>query len=224
MKKFTKKYFKKYKEQKWRWKFWEDFLKKKLEKGAKILEIGCAYGYLLKLLEKRYKTYGVDISPYAIEKAKKICKKTKFFVGNIEKIKLKNNFSAILCFDVLEHLKHPEKCIKKCYRALKKDGFLIISVPNTKSIFKPIKKEKWFGYRDKTHISLYPPEKWKKLIEGAHLTIVLQFTDGFFDIPYFPCIPKFFQKIFLIPGYLQYKLKKPFIKKIGENLIIVAKK
>lgn len=220
---FEKDYFKEYKENVFRNKFWVSYIKENIQKGIKILVMGCAYGYLPKRLEENYEVYGIDISNYAIDQAKKISKKSKFKVMDAENIRLKQKFDVIFCLDILEHLENPEKCIKSCNKLLNQGGLLIISIPNLNSLLKPLKGVNWFGYRDKTHVSLLKPKRWKRLLKRNNFRIVKEFTDGFFDIPYFSFL-KFLQKLFLIPGWLQYKIKKPFIHKIGENLILIAKR
>ena len=48
-----------------------------------------------------------------------------------DSIPLENESSdVVLCMDILEHLNHPEFCIKDTWRILRENGFLIINVPN----------------------------------------------------------------------------------------------
>ena len=54
---------------------------------------------------------------------KKINLKNKEFLGK------SNNYDCILYMDVIEHIKNDKKEIKKAYKALKKNGRLIINVP-----------------------------------------------------------------------------------------------
>lgn len=62
--------------------------------------------------------------------------------GNIEifhqkikkEIKIKSNTADVITMlAVLEHLRHPKDILKECYRVLKKNGTLIITVPAPKS-------------------------------------------------------------------------------------------
>lgn len=148
-----------------------EYLLRYKSKGA-LLEIGCAEGYFLKYAEKYFKTTGIDISRYAIKNAKLNAKKSKLKVLNVEKdlykfIK-KEKFDVIVALDILEHLKNPEKIIKLIYKSLNKNGIFIFRVPNKSCVDYTFYKltlqlNKWHGCMDKTHISLYPLNKWKNL-------------------------------------------------------------
>lgn len=51
--------------------------------------------------------------------------------GDILKLKMKNgSFDAALLCDVVEHVLEPEKLFKEVKRIVKKDGYIIISLPN----------------------------------------------------------------------------------------------
>jgi 2-polyprenyl-3-methyl-5-hydroxy-6-metoxy-1,4-benzoquinol methylase len=79
----------------------------KLKKNCKILEIGCAKGFLLvEFFKSGMKTFGLDASSYAVDNAHILVKRNikKF---NIEKkMPFKNNFfDFVICKDVLPHIK-----------------------------------------------------------------------------------------------------------------------
>jgi SAM-dependent methyltransferase len=130
--------------------------------GEKVLDVGCAYGYILSELNKKnFKTYGMDISQYAVKIAKQLNKTSRIDVGDIHHlVPFRSKFDFILCLEVLEHLQTPEDAIKNMYSSLKKGGFLIITTPNpsSKSCF-------YFPYKDPTHISLKNSEEWVKLMK-----------------------------------------------------------
>lgn len=134
-----------------------EVLQKNVSKDAKILDAGCAFGNLLSLLdENNYTTYGVDISQYAINKAKKITK-AQLVLGDLnKKLPYKDNFfDAVFSLDVIEHLDSPYKFLLEMHRILKKGGILFIQTPNINSIFEVFAKEKWFAYTDETHLYLF---------------------------------------------------------------------
>lgn len=180
----------------------------KFKKKGSLLEIGCAYGYFLKHASKNFETYGMDISKYAINKAKKISSNSKLKVGNAEKDLEKfigdKKFDVIIALDVLEHLKDPEKQIKLFYKFLKKDGILFFKVPNKSSLFFKIytligKKKSWAGYKDETHISLLSQNGWKKILKesGFNYKVVVHTPTKF--------LKKFFIKNqFFWPAFLNF--------------------
>jgi hypothetical protein len=89
-----------------------------------------------------------------------------------------------------------------------------------------VKKEKWIGYRDPTHISLKAPQEWIGFIRQNGLQINRVFSDGYWDAPYLPKIPAKLQKIFFgAPGGLQAIFVWSIIPlTLGESLIVIANK
>jgi len=104
-------------------------------KNGKILDIGCGDGFISSLIASRTgaKMYGVDISATSISNARK--KGVKAKVANIDAGLPfgKEIFDAIFCGDVLEHIQDTEKLIENANKMLKKNGYMIISVPNIAS-------------------------------------------------------------------------------------------
>lgn len=215
--------FANYKNQRFKWDYWEQFIRKNLPKGSKILEIGCAYAYLSKRLENDYETYAIDLSQEALEIARAFCTNTTIQQMDAERLKFQSKaFDAVFCLDLLEHLKNPNACISSCHRILKHKGLFVLSTPNPGSIGSRLKKGEWFAYKDKTHISIKAKEEWASILKANSFAVISLYTEGFFDIPYLKHIPSFLQKPLLLPGYLQYKLNIPFLK-TGENLVFVCK-
>ena len=134
-----------------------EILQKYVSKNAKILDAGCAFGDLLALLdENNFTTYGIDISQYALNRAKKITK-AQLILGNLnKKLPYKDNFfDAVFVLDVIEHLESPYQFLLEMQRVLKKGGILFVQTPNINSIFERFAKEKWFAYTDQTHLYLF---------------------------------------------------------------------
>ncbi|OGM99544.1 MAG: hypothetical protein A2817_01150 [Candidatus Yanofskybacteria bacterium RIFCSPHIGHO2_01_FULL_39_8b] len=103
------------------------------EKSA--LDIGCGDGFLLKKLlekDKNIKVLGLDISPVAIEKAKKNGIECSL-VDITEKLPFEDNsFESVFLLDVLEHVFQPEPVLKEAVRVA--SNYVYISVPNFTSL------------------------------------------------------------------------------------------
>src|SRR3954467_9067153 len=97
---------------------------------VKILEAGGgAFTYLD--LPKAHVTT-IDISPAQIEKNAYADAKV---VGDLHTYQFPaDSFDLIVCFDVLEHLAHPERVIDSLLASLKPDGLLYIASPYNRSV------------------------------------------------------------------------------------------
>ncbi|KKQ95471.1 MAG: hypothetical protein A3C27_02505 [Candidatus Levybacteria bacterium RIFCSPHIGHO2_02_FULL_39_36] len=100
---------------------------------GKILEIGCGGGAMAKAI-KRYRpdlqVYGGDISRSTLALAKQNSNGVKFEYADIYKLPYtKEEFGAILGFDVFEHFADLKKAISESKRVLKKGGIIHIAIP-----------------------------------------------------------------------------------------------
>ncbi len=137
------------------------------EKPGKIIDLGCSYGLLGDFMEpKGFGYVGVDIA----ERIKEARKRGRNIVkANIEeRLPFKDKtFDYVFCGDTLEHLYRPWKVLGEAKRLLKKDGILIVAVPNEfnflkrgKFIFnKPISNT---ALKEGTHIWLATLQQWEK--------------------------------------------------------------
>lgn len=150
-------------------------LSQELKKGDRILDIGCGYGLFLKVCDKYgLETYGIDVVEEAINEAKKVTK-AKLYIHNVDnglEMFKDEFFDIVTLFDVIEHLQCPYKVLREVYRVLKKNGKIVITTPNLNAILRYLKKDKWHGFRDRTHLYLFVPLSLKFLVERAGFKIV----------------------------------------------------
>ena len=131
---------------------WTPIIKEimRFKQEGTILDIGCAYGFLLKFLPNSFEKYGVDKSKIAVSSARGGNPQAKIFLGNFVKTKFeKNSFDVITAFEVLEHVTDLKETVEKVHDLLKKDGYFIASFPPVES---PL-QVKWFTLFDVTHIN-----------------------------------------------------------------------
>lgn len=119
----------------------EDVVYKLLPEGNRYLDIGCGEGKLVfRALVKYLKVYGIDITrtriDVALKKKNKLSKegqsRVKLLVADADKkLPFKPNFfDCITMVAALEHFFDPYRIIRETRRILKKDGIVIIQVPN----------------------------------------------------------------------------------------------
>jgi 2-polyprenyl-3-methyl-5-hydroxy-6-metoxy-1,4-benzoquinol methylase len=152
--------------------FWKRTVNKILEykNNGKILDIGCAYGYLLKFLPNSFEKWGMDNTKDAINIAHKVAPDANLLFRSIDEsisdLKLPK-FDVITCLDTLEHVNNPEIAIKNIKRLIKRDGIIIISIP----LIKPIFLKKW-SYKFNYPVRMIKKVELEYMIRKLNLKII----------------------------------------------------
>ena len=100
-------------------------------KNARVLELGCSGGVLIKNLKARgfLDITGLDISGKAIKKCKERGIENAI-VGDAADTKIAGKkFDVIIASDLLEHMEDDSKALKEWHRLLDKNGSLIVFTP-----------------------------------------------------------------------------------------------
>jgi tRNA (uracil-5-)-methyltransferase TRM9 len=118
-------------------RLWEDikFLFDHLQKGEKVLDLGCGNGRFYPWFQEKEVEYvGIDFSPRLIEIAKKNFSQGNFYLGNAFELPFKNSeFNAVFAIALLHHIPSNElrlKTLSEIKRVLKKDGLFALTVWN----------------------------------------------------------------------------------------------
>jgi 2-polyprenyl-3-methyl-5-hydroxy-6-metoxy-1,4-benzoquinol methylase len=172
-----------------------DKIIKWVEPNKKVLDVGCASGYLVSFLkQKGCSVDGVDNDINYVKEAQKYCNAS---VLDISKEKIIGEYDVIILGDILEHLEHPDKILSNFKENLNKEGYIIISLPNIVNIYPRLKiffghfdyEEK--GIFDRTHLKFFTQKSLKELINNTGYKIEkLEYT----PIPIylkFPNSPKY---------------------------------
>lgn len=102
-----------------------------LDKGIKILDIGCGYGRTLQFLhDLGFKDLtGFDISSDYIKHAKKICPSANLFVSSFEDFELEEKYDLILMMGVIEYILSDQKqdiFFEKIAKFLSSRGYILL--------------------------------------------------------------------------------------------------
>lgn len=154
-----------------RTKMINNFLKNYNLNGKRILDIGCEYGSSLVGITKNNNCFGVDSNKNALKIAKRRGIKTIYRNLN-EGLPFKNSFfDVVIITSVLEHLSNPIKMIEEIKRVIKKDGSLVISLPND---FEIIRRFKFLilgrdqniddALNSYTHLHMLSISQWERFI------------------------------------------------------------
>ncbi|MFH1754041.1 MAG: methyltransferase domain-containing protein [Candidatus Omnitrophota bacterium] len=178
------------------------------KRQGKILDIGCANGFLLDEARRRkWDAYGVEVSKWAVGYARE-----KFnlnvTMGTLRKAAFADGtFDVIVLLDVLEHLTDPKYTLIEIRRILKNDGVLYISTPDISSVMSRMLRAKWWGI-NKFHLYYFSKKTLEKMLDAS----------GFKVKKYHPHIrvfsAKYWVKRFKIHSKFLYKMLD-FLSRIG---------
>ena len=99
--------------------------------GHKVLEVGVGAGNILEQV-RGCDLYGIDISEYIIEKAKRrLGDRATILRADGEDLPFEDaTFDRVYCSEVLEHVIDPKKVVAEMRRVVRDDGTVVVSVPN----------------------------------------------------------------------------------------------
>ncbi len=96
-----------------------------------VLEAGCGSATHV-MLGDNVRIVGIDISEDQLARNSSL---SQNIVGDIQTYDFdEESFDLIMCWDVLEHLTHPEKALKSFARAVKPGGVILLALPNVYSL------------------------------------------------------------------------------------------
>jgi 2-polyprenyl-3-methyl-5-hydroxy-6-metoxy-1,4-benzoquinol methylase len=154
-----------------------NMIRKYVKKG-KLLDVGCAMGFFLKIArEHGFEPFGVDIS-CDLSKLAREKYGLNVITGTLENTNFKSDFfDVITLFSVLEHVPDPLGTLKIINKYIKKEGVLLIKVPNYNRIFFRLNWKKdpiW----DRAHLYYFTPTTITELLKKAGFRI-LEIRTGF---------------------------------------------
>ena len=148
--------------------------------GARVLDVGCATGYLAAQLARRgCRVTGVEADPVAAERARAHCEAV--VVGDVEdavcrsELAARAPFDVVLCGDVLEHLRDPWSALRALAALC---GQVVLSVPNVahwtgrRALARGHFPYAEHGLFDRTHLRFFTRATARDLAQSAGLRVV----------------------------------------------------
>jgi SAM-dependent methyltransferase len=172
-----------------------------------VLEVGCGYGPMLRLLEGDGRfVVGLDISAYALGVISAARPSAPLVRANAASLPIRaDSQDAVVASEVLEHLREPELLIEGAYRCLVPGGWVVATSPNPRGDFLP----GYSAWADRTHVSVFPPWRWAELFRAAGFSDVRTWT--VWTVPYLWRLSPRLSRTVLLP-------------RVGPTTLIVAKK
>ncbi len=103
--------------------------------GTSLLDMPCGDGLVTSMMRAKFeRVVGVDASGKHLAEARKRLPGAEFHEALIEQLRLGETFDTITMLNILEHVVDPVVTLRKAAEFLKRDGVLIVHVPNANAI------------------------------------------------------------------------------------------
>jgi SAM-dependent methyltransferase len=140
-----------------------------------VLEVGCAAGAFLKVMEDRgHEVWGVEIAPAMLEAARERFGFGRLFLGPLADVVgslPRRYFGTIALFDVVEHLSDPLRELAMCRELLAPGGTLVLQTQNVDSRTRKVLGHRWHHFKQLEHIYHFSPKTLDVLLGRAGFTI-----------------------------------------------------
>jgi SAM-dependent methyltransferase len=139
------------------------------QKGGSLLEVGCGTGNFLEeaLRSGRWQVTGIEPGPQA---ARYVQEKLQVRVYNnlFHEVSLpENTFEVVAMWNVLEHMPEPVQAVQSAYKLLKKNGWLVLSIPNLESLEARLFGRYWVGWDLPRHLYFFPQLRLKSILRDS---------------------------------------------------------
>lgn len=142
-------------------------LQRYFPQAKNFFEIGCGTGFVLSGVKEAcpsLKISGSDLYSSALPYVAKRLKEATLFQMDARKIPFREEFDVIGAFDVLEHIEQDTVVLSSIYRALRRGGGIIVTVPQHPFL--------WSQFDEYSHhVRRYSANELKTKIESAGFKI-----------------------------------------------------
>ncbi len=150
------------------------------ETARRVLDIGCGAGRLGEAIKQRQQATvsGIELDGHAAAAARE--RLDHVWAGDVEQLDFEIpavSFDAVVCADVLEHLREPARVLKQIRDWLEPGGCIVASIPNVRhhSVVRSILQGNWTyesaGLLDRTHLRFFTRREIEKLFHRAGFAI-----------------------------------------------------
>ena len=147
---------------------------------ASLLDVGCGTGEVLAVARSRgWRTTGVEpvgqSASYASDR-----RGLDVIPTTLEESGLpERSFDVVSAFHVVEHMTDAVSFLRSLARWARPGGYVVVEVPNWRSVHRRQAGERWAGLRPLEHVAHYDPATLERLFARAGITPTLVRTPGF---------------------------------------------
>ena len=145
-------------------------------KPGPVLDVGCGSGKAFAALREGYVPYGIDIEANAAAAANKLFEPRGGHVVNADGVSglaewPEGFFTGVSLWSYLEHEARPKEALAATRRVVRKDGIVLVKVPNYACWNRSLLGGKWSGFRNPDHVQYFTPPTLARLAQACGFSV-----------------------------------------------------
>lgn len=155
------------------------FVQRWLPDGSRVLDMGCAAGFFLRVMaENGYDVQGIELSPAIAAHAREQLGDDHIWVGTFDSVPddhptiARGSYDLVTMWDVIEHIAKPQDLLKQARAMLKPGGMLILETQNVASRFATLLGSRWQHYKHQEHLYHFNPQSIRKMLGQCGFEVV----------------------------------------------------
>lgn len=144
---------------------------------ARILDVGCAAGYFLRIAaEHGHDVHGVEVSAPIAGEAVRALGADRIHVGTLDEAVAARgwtdaSFDLVTMWDVVEHLPDPQAVLRTVRRLVKPGGHLLLETQNVASRWARLLGPRWHHYKHDEHLYHFDPATIRRLLADCGFAV-----------------------------------------------------
>lgn len=145
---------------------------------ARILDVGCAAGYFLRVAASEgHDVHGVEVSASIGAEAQRAIGADRVHVGSLEEaIKAKGfapaSFDLVTLWDVIEHVPDPQSLLRTIYPLISPRGTLLVETQNVDSSWARLLGRRWQHFKHDEHLYHFAPNTVRRLLADCGFQVM----------------------------------------------------
>ncbi len=145
---------------------------------ARILDVGCAAGYFLRVVQKRgHDVHGVELSAAIAHEAVAALGEARIHVGTLDEAVTARHyapqsFDLVTLWDVIEHVPEPQGLLRRIRGLVKPSGKLLLETQNVASRWARLLGARWHHYKHDEHLYHFSPDTIRRLLADCGFRVV----------------------------------------------------
>lgn len=150
------------------------FVKRFVPTKARILDVGCAAGFFMRVArEAGHDVHGVEVSDAIAQEAVRELGAERVWIGTLGSLPpdrvgcAPGSFDLVTMWDVIEHVPDPRTLLEEARELLRPGGCLLLETQNVDSRFANLLGKRWHHYKHEEHIYHFSPPTVRRLLDMA---------------------------------------------------------